>query len=154
MQRHGTLRRVQHKQFAPNEAQQRHLVRHLRHQHTNVIKYIQFICEFCKKNMYLEIGEKGDVAGPFDGREQETGSKFANVIDAHDVVGRLHALAVAGRRVRLRPQQQRNVTGQVAVRAVEAAVVTDAKSADAVGQRQLARETRMLRRWNSASLDS
>lgn len=120
--------------------------------------------------MYLEIGEKGDVAGPFDGREQETGSKFANVIDAHDVVGRLHALAVAGRRVRLRPQQQRNVTGQVAVRAVEAAVVTDAKSADtpaanahiaaaspaadAVGQRQLARETRMLRRWNSASLDS
>lgn len=147
VQRHGTLRRVQHEQFAPDEAQQRHLVRH------------------------LEIGEEGDVAGPLDGREEEPGGQLANVVDAHDVVARLHALAVARRRVRLGPQQQRNVTRQVAVRAVEAAVVAHAQAAhaaaatqahvaattaaaDPVRQRQLTRESRMLRRRNSTPLDS
>jgi len=91
VQRHGTLRRVQHEQFAPDQSQKRHLVRH------------------------LEIGEEGDVPGPFDGGEEEPGGQFADVVDAHDVVGRLHALPVAGRRVRLGPQQQRYVTGQVTV---------------------------------------
>ena len=54
----------------------------------------------------LEVGEEGDVAGPLDGGEEESGGQLADVVDAHDVVGRLHALAVAGRRVRLGPQQQ------------------------------------------------
>ena len=50
---------------------------------------------------YLKVGVEGDVAGPFNGREEEASGQFANVVDAHDVVGWLHALAVTRRRVRL-----------------------------------------------------
>ncbi|KAJ8337799.1 hypothetical protein SKAU_G00367650, partial [Synaphobranchus kaupii] len=54
----------------------------------------------------LQVGEEGDVLGPLHGAEEQAGGQLADVLDAHQVVG-LHALgAVAGRGVRLCPQQQ------------------------------------------------
>ena len=102
--------------------------------------------------VYLKIGEERDVACPFDGGEEEPGGQFAYVIDAHDIVGRLHALAVARRGIRFGSQQKRNVAGQVTVRSVQSAVVASqsaadadvAASADAVRQRQLTRKAGML----------
>lgn len=117
VQRHGALRRVQDKQFAPHEPEQRHLVSD------------------------LQVGEEGDVSRPLDRREEQSRGQLADVVDAHDVVG-LHALAVARRRVRLGPQEQRDVARKVRV-AVHRVAVRD---------RQLAGEARRLRRWYSPSL--
>lgn len=91
MEGHGALRRIQHKQLAPGEAKQGHLVRD------------------------LQVGEEGDVPGPLDGAEEHPGGQFANVLDTHDVVG-LHALAAEARRgIGLGAQQQGNISGQVRV---------------------------------------
>ena len=108
-----------------------------------------------KIKKYLEVRVEGDVAGPLDGGEEEAGGQFADVVDAHDVVGRLHALAVARRRVRLGAQQQRNVRRQVAVavEAVDAAAGADAQAVGAGAQRpQLRREAGVLRRRHPSPL--
>lgn len=68
MEGHGALCCVQHEQLAPGEAKQGHLVGD------------------------LQVREEGDVPGPLDGAEEHPSGQFANVLDAHDVVG-LHALA-------------------------------------------------------------
>lgn len=86
---HGALRGVQDEQFAPGEAEQRHLVRH------------------------LQVREEGDVAGPLHGAEEHPGRQLTDVLDAHDVVV-LQALgAEPGGRVGFGPQQQRDVSRQV-----------------------------------------
>lgn len=87
MQGHGALRGVEHEQLAPRQPQQSHLVGD------------------------LQVGEEGNIPGPLHGAEEHPGGEFANVLDAHDVVG-LHALAaIAGRRVGLRSQQKRDISG-------------------------------------------
>lgn len=117
VQGHGTLAGVEHEEFAPDEPEQRHLVRH------------------------LQVREERDVARPFHGAEQQPGRQFADVVDAHDVVG-LHALRVSRRRVRFRPQQQRDEARQVRVSVQRLAI----RQGHLSGQRVLAGR-------NSSSLD-
>lgn len=88
---HGALGGVQHEQFAPGEAQQGHLVRH------------------------LQIREEGDVAGPLHGAEKHPRRQLTDVLDAHQVVALQALRAEAGGRVGLGPQQQRDVARQVGV---------------------------------------
>lgn len=98
MDGHGALSRVQDEQLAPGESEQRHLIR------------------------YLEIREEGNVLGPFHRAEEQTSGQLADVLDAHDVTG-LHALvAVSGRGIGLGPEQERDVSGQVALTAQRVSV--------------------------------
>ena len=117
MQRHGALGSVQHKQLRPAEAKQRHLVRD------------------------LQLGEERDIAGPFNGGEEQAGGQLADVLDAHDV-GLLHAVAEPGGRVRLRPQQHGDEAGQIRVPVQRVSSV----------ERHLGME-RVLRGWNTTPLD-
>lgn len=119
VQRHRTVGGVQDEQLAPAEPQQRHLVGD------------------------LEVGKERDVPRPLDGAEQEPGGQLADVLDAHDVV-RLHAVSVAGARVRLGPQQHRNEPGQVAVMTVQR---------HSVGEGHLSGKTRVLVRRDAPPLD-
>ena len=80
VERHGALGSVQDEQLAPAESEKGDLVGD------------------------LQVGEKRDVSGPFDSAEQQPRRQFANVLDAHDIVG-LHALSIAGSRVGLGSQQ-------------------------------------------------
>lgn len=91
MQGHGALRSVKHKQLAPRQPEKGHLVGD------------------------LQVRKERDVSRPLHGAEEQTSRQLADVLDAHDIVG-LHALApVPGRGVRLGPQQQRDVSGQIAM---------------------------------------
>ena len=83
---HGALGGVQHEQFAPGEAEQGHLVRH------------------------LQVREEGDVAGPLHGAEEHAGRQLADVLDAHEVVALQTLGAEPGGRVGLGPQQQGDVS--------------------------------------------
>ncbi|KFM61896.1 hypothetical protein X975_26569, partial [Stegodyphus mimosarum] len=98
MQRHGALRSVQYEKFAPNQPQKRHLVGH------------------------LKVREERNVPGPLDCAEQQSSSKFADIVDTHNVVG-LHTLGVPRRRIRFGPQQQGDKAGQVGMRAIESVAV-------------------------------
>lgn len=81
MQRHGALGCVKHKQLAPSQPEKGHLVGD------------------------LQVGKERDVSRPLHGAEEQPSRQFADVLDAHDIVG-LHALApVPGRRIGLGPQQ-------------------------------------------------
>ncbi|KFO59833.1 hypothetical protein N302_05767, partial [Corvus brachyrhynchos] len=86
MEGHGALGSIEDEELAPGEPQQGHLVGD------------------------LQVGEEGNIAGPLDGAEEQTGGQLTDVLDAHDVVG-LHALAaVAGGGVGLGPQQEGDVS--------------------------------------------
>lgn len=98
VQGHGALRRVQDEQFAPAQAQQRHLVGD------------------------LQVREERDVARPLHGAEEQARRQLADVLDAHDV-GLLHgAVAEARCRVRLGSQQHGDERGQVRVAVQRVAV--------------------------------
>ncbi|KGL80539.1 hypothetical protein N309_09716, partial [Tinamus guttatus] len=83
----GALGSVEHKQLAPGQPEQGHLV-----------------CD-------LQVWEEGDIPGPLHGAEEHPSRQFANVLDAHDVVG-LHALAAkAGGGVGLCSQKKGDISG-------------------------------------------
>ena len=87
MEGHGALCGVQHEQLTPSQPQKSYLVSD------------------------LQVGKEWNIPGPLHGTEEHPGREFTNVLDAHYVVG-LHALtAIPGRRVRLRSQQKRDISG-------------------------------------------
>lgn len=82
MKWHGALGRVKDEQLAPGKPKQSHLV-----------------CD-------LQVWEEWNIPCPLDSAEQHARRQFANVLDAHDVVG-LHTLtAIARRGVGFCSQQQ------------------------------------------------
>ena len=104
MKRHAALGSVQDKELGPDQPQQGHLVSH------------------------LQLGEAGDVASPLHGAEEYPRGKLANVVDSDHVVGSHLDLSVS-RSVGLRPEQERDVGGEVGGSAKRVASETKAKHA-------------------------
>lgn len=100
---------------------------------------------------HLEVGEEGDVASPLDGGEKQSRRQLADVVDAHDVVG-LHALTIPRRGVGFGSEQQGDVAGQVRVAVEARSRRRSRRRRVAVGESELPRQTRGLRRRNPPPL--
>lgn len=81
----------------------------------------------------LQVREEGDVLGPLNGAEEQSGRQLADVLNAHQVVP-LHALGPVARcGVGLGAQQQRNEAGQVRLAVVRVCAVSQVLSGAGLG---------------------